>query len=424
MPFIGRQKSTMDKVIQKKKWTTKRILIIIGIAMGVLSITYMLLGNKDRTLSIDRDRVSIATVEKGLFNDNIPISGQIEPIKSIIVTAAEGGNVEELFVEDGTFVKRGTPLLRLSNANLMLDFMNRETQIVEQINNLRSTRLTIEQNKRTLKDQLIDIDYQLIEAERQYAIDSTLYADSVIPKNQFDATRNNIDYLRKKKAFTEVNIDREEAIQMTQLNRIDRSIELMERNLEAIRKNLENLTIKAPIDGQLTGFNHYLGETKQKGELLGQVDVSDGFLVRCGIDEYYLNRVREGQIGTFQFGGETHELIINKVLPQVSNGQFQVEMHFSEDVPEGIRRGQTLQIRLSLSSEVEALIVKRGGFYQSTGGNWVFVLSGENTAVRREVKLGRQNTDYVEVLEGLAPGDQIITNAYTQYGEAQRLELN
>ena len=414
----------MDKVIEKKKWSIKRILIIIGIAVGILSLTYMLLGNKDRTLSIDRDRVSIATVEKGLFNDNIPISGQIEPIKSIIVTAAEGGNVEEIFVEDGAVVTRGTPLLRLSNANLMLDFMNRETQIIEQINNLRSTRLTIEQNKRTLNDQLIDIDYQLVEAERQYAIDSTLYADSVIARNQFDATWNNIAYLRKKKKFTENNIQREEAIQTTQLNRIDRSIELMERNLDAIRKNLESLTIKAPTDGQLTGFNHYLGETKQKGELLGQVDVSDGFLVRCGIDEYYLNRVDEGQMGTFQFGGKTHQLVIAKVLPQVSNGQFQVEMHFPDTIPDGIRRGQTLQIRLALSSEVEALIVRRGGFYQSTGGNYVFVLTGDNTAIRKEVKLGRQNTDYVEVIEGLAPGDRIITNSYTQYGEAEVLELN
>ena len=413
----------MDKTLQKKKWTTKRILFIIGIALGVLSLTYMLLGNKDRTLSIDRDRISIATVEKGLFHDHIPISGQIEPIKSIIVTAAEGGNVEELFVEDGAFVTRGTPLLRLSNANLMLDFMNRETQIVEQINNLRSTRLTIEQNKRTLSDQLIDIDYQLLEAERQYKIDSTLYADSVIAKNQFDATRNNIEYLRRKKAFTEANISREEAIQMTQLNRIDRSIELMERNLEAIRDNLENLTIKAPTDGQLTGFNHYLGETKQKGELLGQVDVSDGFLVRCGIDEYYINRVREGQVGTFQFGGQTHELVIAKVLPQVANGQFQVEMHFPDSIPKGSRRGQTLQIRLSLSSEIEALIVRRGGFYQSTGGNWVFVLTDDHTAVRKEVKLGRQNTDFVEVLDGLAPGDRIITNSYTPYGEAERLQI-
>ena len=414
----------MDRVIQKKKWPLKRILLFIGIASGVLLLVYLLfISTNDRTLSIDRDRTSIAIVERGMFFDNIPISGNVEPLKTIFITASEGGNVEEIFVEDGSMVTRGTPLMRLSNANLMLDFMNRETQIIEQINNLRTTRLTIEQNKRSLNDQLIDIDYQLKEAERQFRMDSTLYKDEVIADNQFQAALNNIEYLRQKRAFTKQNIDREEAIQESQLLRIDQSIELMERNLEAIRQNLENLTIKTPIDGQLTGFNHYLGETKQRGESLGQVDVTDGFLVRCNIDEYYLNRVRVGQTGTFPFGGRTHDLVVIKVLPQVSNGQFQVEMNFPDSMPSGIRRGQTLQIRLSLSTETEAIMVERGGFYQSTGGHWVFVLDNESSASRRDVELGRQNTDYIEVLSGLEPGEQIVTSSYANYGEAERLEF-
>jgi len=414
----------MDRVIQKKKWSLKRILLFIGIASGVLLLVYLLfISTNDRTLSIDRDRTSIATVERGMFFDNIPISGNVEPLKTIFITASEVGNVEEIFVEDGSMVTRGTPLMRLSNANLMLDFMNRETQIIEQINNLRTTRLTIEQNKRSLNDQLIDIDYQLKEAERQFRMDSTLYKDEVIADNQFQAALNNIEYLRQKRAFTKQNIDREEAIQESQLLRIDQSIELMERNLEAIRQNLENLTIKTPIDGQLTGFNHYLGETKQRGESLGQVDVTDGFLVRCNIDEYYLNRVRVGQTRTFPFGGRTHDLVVTKVLPQVSNGQFQVEMNFPDSMPSGIRRGQTLQIRLSLSTETEAIMVERGGFYQSTGGHWVFVPDNESSASRRDVELGRQNTDYIEVLSGLEPGEQIVTSSYANYGEAERLEF-
>ncbi|MCE2497006.1 MAG: efflux RND transporter periplasmic adaptor subunit [Flavobacteriales bacterium] len=414
----------MDRVIQKKKWPLKRILLFIGIASGVLLLVYLLfISTNDRTLSIDRDRTSIATVERGMFFDNIPISGNVEPLKTIFITASEGGNVEEIFVEDGSMVTRGTPLMRLSNANLMLDFMNRETQIIEQINNLRTTRLTIEQNKRSLNDQLIDIDYQLKVAERQFRMDSTLYKDEVIADNQFQAALNNSEYLRQKRAFTKQNIDREEAIQESQLLRIDQSIELMERNLEAIRQNLENLTIKAPIDGQLTGFNHYLGETKQRGESLGQVDVTDGFLVRCNIDEYYLNRVRVGQTCTFPFGGRTHDLVVIKVLPQVSNGQFQVEMNFPDSMPSGIRRGQTLQIRLSLSTETEAIMVERGGFYRSTGGHWVFVPDNESSASRRDVELGRQNTDYIEVLSGLEPGEQIVTSSYANYGEAERLEF-
>lgn len=413
----------MDKIIEKKKWPLNKVRLYIGIASLVLLLIYLILiSSSSRTLTIDRDRATIETVRAGLFFDNIPITGVVEPLQSIYITAAEGGNVEEIFVEDGVMVTRGTPLLRLSNANLMLDFMNRETQIIEQINNLRNTRLTIEQNKRSLTDQLIDVDYQLIEAERQFKMDSALHSESVIADNQFEASRNNIDYLRKKRDFTKRNIDREEAIQSSQLSRIDGSISLMERNLEAIRRNLENLTIKAPIDGQLTGFNHYLGQTKQRGEALGQVDVTNGFLVRCSVDEYYLSRVRRDQSATFNFNGKTHNLVVTKVLPQVVNGQFQVEMNFEDSIPPGIRRGQTLQIKLSLSTEVEAVIVPRGGFYQSTGGNWVFVITDDG-ASRRDVNLGRQNTEFIEVLSGLEPGEEIITNSYTNYGEAEEIRF-
>ena len=415
----------MDKVIEKKKWPAKRIALWVGIPLGVMVLLYLIVSSTGtRSLRVDPDRLSIGEVKRGVFADNIPVTGNIEPLQSIFITANEGGNVEEIFVDDGVMVNKGDPLMRLANSNLMLDFMNRETQIIEQINNLRNTRLTIEQNKRSLNDQLIDVDYQLKEAQRQYRMDSALYAQKVIPDNDFQATRNNIDYLRKKRDFTRNNIRREEAIQNSQLERIDKSIILMERNLEAIRRNLENLTIKAPIDGQLTGFNHYLGETKNQGESLGQVDVMNGFLVRCNVDEYYLSRVRKGQTGTFSFGGQTHILIVSKVLPQVTSGQFQVEMDFQDSIPPGITRGQSLQIKLSLSSEREALIVDRGGFYQSTGGNWVYVLTDDNTAVRRTVEMGRQNTDYVEILSGLDPGDRIITNSYTNYGDARVLELN
>lgn len=415
----------MDKIIEKKKWSAKRIALWVGIPLGlILLIFLMVISAGSGSLTVERDRLNIATVNKGTFADNIPITGNIEPLKSIFIAANEGGNVEEIFVEDGAMVVKDDPLMRLANSNLMLDFMNRETQIIEQINNLRNTRLNIEQNKRNLKDQLIDIDYQLVEAERQYRMDSALYAQAVIPDNDFQATKNNIDYLRKKRAFTKMNIDREEAIQNSQLTRIDRSIGLMERNLEAIKRNLDNLTIKAPIDGQLTGFNHYLGETKQRGESLGQVDVMSGFLVRCNVDEFYLSRVQIGQMGTFQFKGQSHSLMVSKVLPQVSNGQFQVEMNFEDSIPAGITRGQSLQIKLSLSSAREALIVQRGGFYQSTGGNWVFVLIDDQTALRREVQMGRQNTEFVEVLSGLEPGERIIVNSYINYGNAESLIIN
>lgn len=414
----------MDRIIEKTIWWKRRNTLLLALfALIILLLWLFLWGGGKKVLKVERERVVLSTVHRGIFFDNIPITGVVEPIQSIYITAAEGGNVEEIYVEDGAMVSKGTPLMRLTNANLMLDFMNRETQIVEQINNLRNTRLIIEQNKRALSDQLIDQVYQLREAQRQFRIDSTLYGDSAISRNDYEASRNAVHYLRQKRNFTRANIQKEEAIQDAQLHRIDNSISLMERNLEAIRRNLDNLTIKAPLDGQLTGFNHYLGETKQRGEALGQVDVTSGYLIRCNVDEFYLNRVQIGQTASFQFGGQTHELQVSKVLPQVSNGQFQIEMHFKDQLPENIRRGQSMQIRLFLSNETEALMVDRGGFYQSTGGQWVFVINSDGKAIRRVVRMGRQNTDYIEVLEGLQEGERIIANSYSNYGEAEVLEL-
>lgn len=419
-----KRKEPMDRIIEKPVWWKRRNTLWLALSMLFLLLLWLILwGGGRRTLKVDRERVVFSTVHRGIFFDNIPITGVVEPIQSIYITAAEGGNVEEIYVEDGAMVSKGTPLIRLTNANLMLDFMNRETQIVEQINNLRNTRLVIEQNKRALSEQLIDQDFQLLEAQRQFRVDSAIYRDSAISRNDYEASSNAVSYLRQKRNFTRANIQREEAIQNAQLHRIDNSIMLMERNLEAIRRNLDNLTIKAPLDGQLTGFNHYLGETKQRGEALGQVDVTSGYLIRCNVDEFYLNRVQIGQEASFQFGGQTHQLLVSKVLPQVSNGQFQIEMHFKEQLPENIRRGQSMQIRLFLSNESEALMVDRGGFFQSTGGQWVFVLAEEGKAVRRAVRMGRQNTDYIEVLEGLEEGESIIANSYSSYGEAEELEI-
>lgn len=415
----------MDKQIERPTWTRKRIAYLsIASVLGLLLLYFFITGASGGVLKVEKARLTVGRVQEMPFEESIPITGAVQPIQSIFITANEGGNVEEIFVEDGAMVERGTPLLRLSNSNLMLDFMNRETQIIEQINNLRTTRLTIEQTKRSLSDQLIDMNYQLKEAQRQFRLDSSLNHSSAVAKTQFESSRNNIEYLRQKRDFTQRNIQREEQIQNSQLRQIDASIVLMERNLQAIRENLENLTVKAPIAGELTGFNHFLGQTKQRGENLGQIDVMSGFLVRCQVDEFYLARIVEGQKASFPFNGQTHFLTISKILPQVTNGQFVVEMTFDGEIPASLTRGQTLQIRLSLSDKTNAVVVDRGGFYQSTGGKWVFVLDHNNTAVKRPVELGRQNSDYIEVLSGLEPGESIIINSYSNYGDAEKLELN
>ncbi len=414
----------MDRKIEKKRFTLKKIAFVGGgVIVLALLVFLVLTGSGNSTYTLDKSRATIETIIYDEFRDVVPIQGTVEPKSTIYITAPEGGNVEEIFVEDGTFVEKGTPLLRLSNSTLMLDYMNRETQIIEQINNLRNTRLTIEENKRNTADQLIDVQYQLDEAERQYTMDSALYAQHVISQDEFLDSRNNTIYLRKKEKNLEDNMAYEARNRQLQLARIDGSIDLMERNLEAIRDNLENLVIKAPISGQLTSFNPELGESKSRGQQLGTIDVLDGYKVSAMIDEFYLSRIMVGQSGTFNQSNRTYGLKVSKVIPEVSNGQFEAQLVFTDSIPESITRGQTLQIKLALSNTIQTLLVPRGGFYQSTGGNWIFVMTGEGKALRREIKLGRQNTEYIEVLEGLAEGEQVVTNSYTAFGDATELKF-
>lgn len=399
------------------------MLIALLIAVPAIGLMLVVMGSGNRVYRIAKDKVSIEKVVYADFQDAIPIQGSVEPLTTLFITAPEGGNVEEIFVEDGSLVKQGTPLLRLSNASLLLDYMNRETQIIEQINNLRNTRLSIEENKRANSDQLIDVEFQLRESERKFKMDSVLYHDAVISADEFYQSQNNTNYLREKAAFLRESMQYESQNRQVQLDRISRSIELMERNLEAIRKNLENLVIKAPISGQLTSFNPQLGTSKSRGELLGTIDVLEGYKVRAMVDEFYIHRIQLGQIGTFQMGGESFRLRVSRVIPEVSNGQFEVHLLFSDSLPASVTRGQTLQIKLAMSNTYQALLVPRGGFYQSTGGHWVFVTTDNERVVKRMIRTGRQNTDYIEVLDGLKVGEKILTNSYTGYEEAVELKL-
>ncbi len=337
----------MDRQIEIKTWTPQRILMTVGIVFGASILLYITLaGTPGKTFTADRSRVTIATVISGLFQDAVSIQGTVEPLKTIYITAPEGGNVEEIFVEDGAIVESGTPLLRLSNSTLMLDYMNRETQIIEQINNLRNTRLNIEDNKRNLNDQLIDVQYNYGEAVRQYKIDSSLFVQGVIAGDTYQQSRNNLNYLVKKEQLLEESMRREAQNRQQQLSRIDRSIELMERNLDAIQDNLENLIIRAPVSGQLTSFNPELGTSKTRGQNLGTINVPGGYKVRAQIDEYYLSRVHPGQTGNFNLGGKTFHVSVQRVIPEVTGGQFEAHLNFEDSIPANITRGQTLQIKL------------------------------------------------------------------------------
>lgn len=413
----------MDRQIEKKKWTVKRIALWAGLPVGIVLLLLMAMSGRESTYRVEADRVTVGEVIYDDFQDIISVQGTIEPLTTIQIDASEGGVVEEIFVEDGAQVEAGQPLIRLSNTSLTLDFMNRETQIVEQINNLRSTRISLDQTKRQVQEQLVDITYQLKEQQRQWKIDSALYAKEVIPEADFNASKASLHYLKQKRALLEERGKTDEAYRTSQLHNIDASVEMMERNLEAIRQNLENLTVKAPIAGQLNSFDHEIGQTKSMGERLGRVDVPGAYQVSAMVDQYYLNRLQVGQEAGVDVGGKVFRLSVSKVFPTVANNQFEIHLQFLSEVPENIRRGQNLQVKLELSAKAKAMMVPRGGFYQSTGGKYAFVLNESGEAYKRAITLGSQNPTYIQVLEGLNAGERIITSSYDAFGEAERIVL-
>lgn len=415
----------MDRKIEngKRNKRKKQGLIGVGIALALLAGIF-LFSSSGGKYRVKESRLRVEAVKQGIFEDVINVQASIEPEQSFLIDAVEGGTVQEKFEEAGAFVTKGDPLLRLTNTNLMLDFMNRETQIVEQINNLRNTRMQMELNDRDIRQQVLDIALEKQLVARQFTIDTNLYASAVIARQEYEESRDRYQYLVKKEKLLRDGFEQNHQYQKTQLKQIDLSIAMMERNLNAIRENLENLTVKAPISGQLTSLNVQIGESKVVGENLGRIDVLDSFIVRATIDEHYLSRVRAGQQAFFAQAGQNFGLFVSKVLPEVSNNQFTVEFAFVDTIPNDIRRGQSVSVKLSLSNSVQAVMVPRGAFYSSSGGKWVFVLNeNETEATKRPVELGRQNPDFIEVKSGLEPGEKVITSAYTGFENYESILL-
>lgn len=415
----------MDRVIAKKKWTTKKLLTIFGIVAILILITasYYLTSGKSR-LNVNIERISISEVKKGTFQEFIPVNGVVLPITTIYLDALEGGRVEEKYVEDGTVMKKGQPILRLSNTDLALSLVNQETSVYNLLTQMQIANNAAQQNTVTKLNQLTDVENTLKEAERIYNLNKKLYAEKVIGSQEFKQSENNYNYQVQKKKLTDQILQQDS---VTTRQSVEQARELYQRSkstLDLTRKKVGDLIVRAPVDGQLTSMEAEIGQNKNKGERLGQIDVLSGFKVRADIDEHYISRIYNGLFGEFTFANKTYKLRIFKVYTQVTNGRFQVDMEFEGEKPQGIRRGQTLQIRLALSDETEALLVPRGGFYQQTGGNSIFILSEDGkTAFKKDIQLGRQNPDYFEVLKGLKPGDKVITSSYENYEKIQELVL-
>ncbi|WP_162054350.1 efflux RND transporter periplasmic adaptor subunit [Pontibacter pamirensis] len=415
----------MDRVIEKKTNTPKRIAIAAGaVVLLVLLIYNLLFAEHTSKLNVDSERVTLGSVQNGVFQEFIAIDGSVEPLKTFYLDIAEGGRVEQVYVEDGQTVQEGDTILKLSNTTLQIDFMTRESQLYDLMNERQNSEITMKQDLIRKENDLAEIDYSLALAQRKYERNKMLIEEKVIPQEEFQASQDEYNYLNKRKTLAERSVKQDAKLMDDRLRQLDLSISRMSANIDMARKTLNNLYVVAPITGQLSTLKAEVGESKGAGENIGQIDNMSGYKVSANIDQHYISRVYDGLTGTFDFNGKTHQVEVAKVFPDVQNNTFKVDMQFTSNAPEGIRRGQTLQMKLNLNDGGSAVLVPRGGFYQSTGGNWIFVVdeSGDY-ATKRNIKLGRQNPNHYEVLDGLQPGDKVVLSSYDSYGEIDRLEL-
>ena len=415
----------MDRIIEKKKWGKKKVMTITGIvALLVLVGGSFYLTSGTSKLNVDTERITVNEVKLGIFQENIPVNGIILPLTTIYLDALEGGRVEEKYVEDGAMMKKGQPILRLSNTDLQLSLVNQETQVYNLLTQMQIAKNNAQQNTITNLNAQTDVDNELTEAERLYTLNKKLFEKKAIGLQEFKKSENAYNYQLAKKKLSIDIINQDKVSTKQNLEQAAQSYQGSQNALNVMRKKVDDLVVRAPVDGQLTSLDAEIGQSKNKGERLGQIDVMSGYKVRVDIDEHYISRIYAGLKGSFSFANKDYKLEIKKVYTQVNAGKFQVDMEFVGDVPQGVRRGQTLQIVLALSDERQALLLAKGGFYQQTGGNWIFkVKQNGSSAYKVDIQLGNQNKDYYEVLNGLQPGDKVITSSYENYGKMEELIL-
>ncbi|WP_266204655.1 efflux RND transporter periplasmic adaptor subunit [Pontibacter kalidii] len=415
----------MDRVIEKKKVTPKKILLIAGGALVLVLVLYNLLfAEHSSKLNVDSKRITVGQVSEGMFQEFIAIDGTVEPLKSFYLDITEGGRVEKIYTDDGRMVEKGDTILKLSNTTLQIDFMTRETQLYDLMNERQNSEITMKQDLIRKENDLAEIQYQLALAKRKYERNKMLIAEKVISREEYEASKDEFDYLTTRKTLAERSVKQDAQLMNDRLKQLDESIRRMEANIGMARNTLNNLYVTAPFTGQLSTLKAEVGESKAPGENIGQIDDLNGYKVKANIDEHYISRIHPGLNGTFDFNGKSYKVTVAKVFPEVQSNTFQVDLEFADGAPAGIRRGQTLQVKLNLNDGAQAILLPRGGFYQSTGGNWVFVVNeASGNAEKRRIKLGRQNPNYYEVLEGLQPGEKVVLSSYDSYGDIDQLEL-
>ena len=417
----------MDRKMARSATRPTKKIIGGAVALSIVAwLAYSLFGQVGgKVLSVENSRIVISTVISGTFEDFIPVRGRVTPAKTVFLDAVEGGRVERILVEDGASLAAGNLIVELSNASLQLNVLGNETRVAEQLNNMRSIELNLEQNRLQHKRNIIDINHQINLLTRRLAREQSLTQSGAVNKSQFEDTRDTLDWYKKRLDITIESQASDAKMQGEQLQFLKETSTRLESNLAISRKNLENMSVKAPVAGKLSGFNVEVGQSIARGERLGQIDTPNDYKLTAFIDEFYLGRVDIGQRASINSGGSDYPLVIAKIYPQVQNGQFEVDFKFTQQQPTSIRRGQTLQMKLTLGDASKARLIPNGAFFQDTGGNWIFVVTADETqAVRRNVRLGRRNSQFIEVIEGLEEGEQVVTSPYSSYQDMQILKFN
>ena len=415
----------MDRKIEKKVWNTKRLMMIGGIAALVALIVFVIFSATGKSkYNVPVDRITISDITKGPFSEFIPVNGVVMPQITEYIDAVQGGTVEQRYVEDGAKLHKGDPIVKLSNTQVELNLANNETQLYNLQTQMQISKNAAAQNTVNKLQAMADVESTFKDAERVYNLDKKLYAQKAIGLQEYQIAENNYNYQLRKRNLSREILRQDTALTKVQDQQAQEQYKQMKNALDLMRQQEAALTVKAPIDGQLTSLDAEVGQNKNVGDHLAQIDGFQGVKVQALVDDHYVSRVVPGMTAYYPTDNKTYKMIVKKVYVQITNGQFKVDMMFVGDTPPGLRKGQTLQIRLVFSDEQPAVLLPRGGFFQQTGGNWIFKVSDDGkTAYRVDIQLNRQNPDYFEVIKGLKPGDKVITSSYETYGDIQELVL-
>lgn len=399
--------------------------MIGGGGLVAMLLLYMLVFADHRaTLNVEKDKITISTVKKGTFDVYIAVTAVVMPLKTIRLDAIEGGYVSRKYLDGGSMVKEGDSILRLDNQHMMMDFVNHETEIYRLRNELQNTRLSIRQQDFTMQQTISDIDAKIDAAQDLYDRNKQLVEEKIVARQDFNKNKFELEGLLRQKDIQLQSQKYQQENARTQITQLEGTLARTQRNLELMRENLNSLIVRAPVSGQLSSIDVEVGSSITAGQNIGQIDDLNGFKLRADIDEHYVSQVFAGLKATFEFDGKSYDMIVTKVYPEVKSGRFQADMTFEKNMPDGIRRGQSSPIRLVLGKSAEAILLPLGGFFSDTGGNWVYVVDKNgNRAVKRNISLGRKNPLYFEVLEGLQPGDQVITSSYENFGNKDVLSF-